>query len=148
MTLIFVDCEADMKSPCPGLGLGMTEFGAVEYVTEKFYHGCATNTKSWYTIMLEFEQWLHEFTSPFVFISDNNGYDWQWINYYFWHQLNRNPFGHSSRRITDYYAGLCGNFRTPAKKWKRLRVTPHDHNPVHDAMGNLEAFKRMEKGER
>jgi len=29
-----------------------------------------------------------------------------------------------------------------------LRITPHDHNPVHDAMGNLEAFDRLLKGER
>jgi len=29
-----------------------------------------------------------------------------------------------------------------------LRTTPHDHNPVHDAMGNLEAFERLLKEER
>jgi hypothetical protein len=32
--------------------------------------------------------------------------------------------------------------------WKRLRVTPHDHNPVNDAMGNPEAFERILRGER
>lgn len=29
-----------------------------------------------------------------------------------------------------------------------LCVTPHDHNPVNDAMGNVEAFRRMLAGER
>jgi hypothetical protein len=24
-------------------------------------------------------------------------------------------------------------------------VTPHDHNPVHDAMGNVEAFQRIKE---
>jgi len=32
--------------------------------------------------------------------------------------------------------------------WKKLRITDHDHNPVHDALGNLEAFDRMMNGER
>ena len=32
--------------------------------------------------------------------------------------------------------------------WTELRITPHDHNPVHDAMGNLEAFERILNGER
>lgn len=29
------------------------------------------------------------------------------------------------------------------QKWKRYRVTPHDHNPVHDAMGNAEALAKL-----
>ncbi len=59
----------------------------------------------------------------------------------------KNPFGHSARRIGDFYAGLVGDF-TDASSWKKLRVTVHDHNPVHDAMGNLEAFERILSGER
>ena len=27
--------------------------------------------------------------------------------------------------------------------WKRLRKTAHDHNPVNDAMGNVEAFEEI-----
>ncbi len=56
-------------------------------------------------------------------------------------------FGHFARRIGDFYAGLAGDF-ADSQSWKKLRVTPHDHNPVHDAMGNVEAFERLLKGER
>ncbi len=50
-------------------------------------------------------------------------------------------------KIGDFYAGLIGDFMD-SSSWKHLRVTKHDHNPVHDAMGNLEAFDRLMKGER
>jgi len=97
----------------------------------------------------KFDQWLAEILiggKP-IFISDNPAFDWQWINDGFWRTIGKNPFGHSARRIGDFYAGLIGDF-TKASKWKKLRVTPHDHNPVHDAMGNLEAFERLLNGER
>ena len=58
-----------------------------------------------------------------------------------------NPFGHSGRRISDFYAGLTGKLNN-TQAWKRLRVTPHTHNPVDDAMGNVEAFARILAGER
>jgi hypothetical protein len=155
VTLIFVDCEADYNSPCPGLGEGMTEFGAVEYALRQTFHGLPRMdfdrefpaADPWYATMIEFESWLHQFREPYIFVSDNPAYDWQWINYHFHHALKRNPFGHSARRIGDYYAGLVGDFRA-ASKWKKLRITKHDHNPVNDAMGNVEAFERILKGER
>lgn len=74
-------------------------------------------------------------------------FDWQWINDGFWKTIGRNPFGHSARRIGDFYAGLVGDFNN-ASSWKKFRITPHDHNPVHDAMGNLEAFERLLNRER
>ena len=61
--------------------------------------------------------------------------------------ISNNPFGYSARRIGDFYAGLIGDFKD-ASSWKRLRITKHDHHPVHDAMGNLEAFERLLKGDR
>src|SRR3990167_4328082 len=70
-----------------------------------------------------------------IMVSDNPAYDFQWINFYFWKHLQYNPFVHSARRISDFYAGLVGDF-SKSQEWKRLRKTPHDHNPVHDAMGN------------
>lgn len=82
-----------------------------------------------------------------IFISDNPAFDWQWINDGFWRTLGKNPFGHSARRIGDFYAGLVGDI-TDASSWKKLRRTPHDHNPVHDALGNMEAFERLLHGER
>ena len=95
-----------------------------------------------------FDAWLASVTSgrP-VMVSDNPAYDFQWIAYGFHHALGHNPFGHSARRIGDFYAGLVGDFMT-SQGWKRLRVTPHDHDPVHDAMGNVEALERVLRGER
>ena len=42
----------------------------------------------------------------------------------------------------DLYAGLVKDARK-ASEWKKLRVTPHTHNPVDDARGNAEALKRF-----
>ena len=143
MSLYFVDCEAPYGVGSPAVG-DMTEFGAVKYPNGEEFHGedCSLQT------FLEFDGWLYTATQgrP-VLVSDNPAYDWQWINFYFWKHLGRNPFGHSARRIGDFYAGLVGDFRK-SNEWKRLRVTKHDHNPVHDARGNMEAFVRMLKGDR
>lgn len=165
MSLIFVDVEAGFDSPCPGVGLtGMTEFGAVEYQTEESFHGIkevvalwvptgplpshpVEPSYSWYPVFVRFHTWLKGFEGRPIFVSDNPAYDWQWINYWFHICCGENPFGHSARRIGDFYAGLRDDFRE-TQKWKKLRVTKHDHNPVNDARGNLEAFKRMLKGER
>jgi hypothetical protein len=164
MSLIFVDCEADFGAPCPNMpDCGMTEFAAVEFESRKWFHGkvraihtsddpkwveCWLEEYSqWYMVFVEFEKWLKQFKGNPIFVSDNPAYDWQWINYWFHHTLRRNPFGHSARRIGDFYAGLVGDFRA-ASKWKKLRITKHTHNPVADAMGNCEAFERMLKGER
>ncbi|HYL97868.1 MAG TPA: exonuclease [Blastocatellia bacterium] len=161
MGLVFVDCEA--VGPCPGVG-ELTEFGAVAYPFKAVFHGVlaecepdpANPALSRITgrrfdpvqVFTDFENWLKDNTQgrP-VFVSDNPAYDFQWISYGFWTTLNRNPFGHSGRRIGDFYAGLVGDFYQ-AQAWKKLRVTPHDHNPVHDAMGNVEAFERLLRGER
>ena len=153
MSLIFVDVEAGFDSPCPGVGAtGMTEFGAVDYNTRESFHGLPQleldAAARWHATFIDFEQWLKRVSSPDrpVFVSDNPAYDWQWINYWFRVLLGRNPFGHSARRIGDFYAGLRGDFHR-SSQWKRLRVTRHDHNPVNDAMGNVEAFARMLNGE-
>ncbi len=146
MSLIFVDCEAIGK--CPGLG-ELTEFGAVEHDSKESFHGIlkGKTPEQIKEIFSDFEKWVLKFGERPVFVSDNPAFDWQWINYYFHHNLGRNPFGHSARRISDFYAGLVNNW-SETQKWKRLRITPHDHNPVHDAMGNLEAFDRLLRGAR
>ena len=97
-----------------------------------------------------FDIWLHALQAQHgsvSFVSDNVAFDWQWVNYYLWKHVGCNPFGHSGRRISDFYAGLTGDFRN-TQAWKRLRRTRHDHNPVHDAIGNVEAFDRILRGER
>jgi hypothetical protein len=152
--LIVVDCEAPMGVGAPSVG-DMTEFGAVDVESLRVFgstyaiqdavsfHGtdCSKTTFEC------FDAWL-TLRMPVLFISDNPAYDYQWINFYMWKYLGRNPFGHSARRIGDYYAGLIGDWRTPGHRWKRLRQTAHDHHPVHDALGNAEALLRILNGER
>jgi len=143
MTLVFIDCEA--SGPCIGMG-ELTEFGAVIYKTKKTFYG-DMRMKTLFGKMLTmryFLDWIQEnCDSRPVFVSDNPAFDWQWINYWFHHTLGMNPFGWSARRIGDYYAGLKDNFQR-STDWKRLRVTKHDHHPVNDAMGNVEAFEAMQ----
>ena len=94
-------------------------------------------------VMLQFDKWISENSigKP-IFISDNPAYDWSFINYYFHYYLGRNPFGYSARRIGDLY---CGMVKDSHAKWKFLRGTVHDHNPVNDAKGNAEALLEMQK---
>ena len=146
--LIFVDCEASGKSPSTGK---LTEFGAVAYPSKATFHGVLAGKKlvEEKEVFEKFEKWVLQVTKggrP-IFVSDNPAFDWQWINDGFCRTLGRNPFGHSARRIGDFYAGLVGDF-TDSSSWKKLRITPHNHNPVYDAMGNLEAFERLLNGER
>ena len=155
--LIFVDCEA--WGGCPSVGQ-LTEFGAVSYPDRKTFHGVIIpdhrnpllNPKTTvpkdgveYAVFKAFEAWLGELrphAKRHVFVSDNPAYDWQWINDGFWRCIGRNPFGHSARRIGDFYSGMKSDFYQ-TQEWKNLRVTPHTHHPVDDAMGNLEAFETL-----
>lgn len=140
MALIFVDCEAPFGKGSPSVA-DMTEFGAVEFETKRTFHGKDCSKKTF----IEFARWLKLVSKDKpIFVSDNPAYDFQWINFYFWKWLGYNPFGHSGRRIGDFYAGLMGNFYK-TQSWKKFRKTKHDHNPVHDALGNAEAFEEILK---
>ena len=75
-----------------------------------------------------------------MFISDNNGFDWQFINWYFHHFTGGNPFGHSSTNLGSLYKGMQ---RDMAVNFKHLRKTRHTHHPVDDARGNAEALLAM-----
>ena len=158
-TLIFVDCEAN--GPCIGKGF-LTEFGAVEFKSMETFHGILFgsrpsvnpllsgelgNKKDEIKVFTDFAEWLGKFDGRPCFVSDNPAFDWQWINYGLHHAIGHNPFGWSARRISDFYAGLVGDWNS-TQKWKQLRITEHDHNPVHDALGNVEAFRRLLAGER
>ena len=92
--------------------------------------------------MQNFEAWLAKEIPgkrPILW-SDNNGYDAGFINYYFWQQLGRNPFGWSSANIGSFYKGITGDLYS---KFTHLRDTKHTHDPVDDARGNAEALLKM-----
>jgi hypothetical protein len=46
------------------------------------------------TVMHKFAAWIaSNCKGRTMFISDNNGFDWQFINWYFHHFIGKNPFG-------------------------------------------------------
>ena len=162
MSFIMVDIEAD--GPIPG-EYSMISFGAVvvdDKLDKTFYGECTPITTNYIpealavsgfsreetisfpyaaTIMSEFADWLKENggTRP-MFIADNNGFDWQFINYYFHKYYGDNPFGFSSTNLGSLYKGMVSDC---FKNFKHLRKTKHTHNPVDDAMGNAEALLYM-----
>lgn len=161
--LVFVDCEARGQSPVKGT---LTEFGCVHYGTRKTFHGrlfesspdpvnpavpvVGRRLASDFVVSFDLCVWLESVLGPKVrpvLMSDNPAYDFMWVAGMFDRAELDNPFGHSGRRISDFYAGLTGKLSN-TQAWKKLRVTPHDHNPVNDAMGNVEAFQRLLEGER
>jgi hypothetical protein len=162
MTIIMVDVESD--GPIPG-DYSMISFGAVivdQDLDKTFYGQLKPISEKWIPealavsgfkrdetlefdepkmVMKKFSKWLNENckTRP-LFFSDNNGFDWQFINWYFIRFLEKNPFGFSSTNLGSLYKGLVkGSF----KNFKHLRKTKHTHNPVDDAMGNAEALLHM-----
>lgn len=162
MSNFVVDVESD--GPCPSL-YSMVCFGAVLVSNHKigFYGKTAPISESYDPEALAisgFSRDEHElFASPedtmrkFVtwvegvnrkgrptLWSDNPAYDWQFINYYCHRYVGRNPFGFSARRIGDYYCGLKKDLRA---RWKHLRKTRHDHNPINDAIGNAEVLNQL-----
>ena len=164
MSLFIVDVESD--GPCPGL-YSMISFGAV-LVTKggpwKTFHGKVAplpgakrmeeaarisgvsreEHESYETVQVEMERfssWIADVNQggKATFVSDNPAFDWQFINYYFNLAEMGNPFGFSARRIGDIYSGAVKDLRA-SSKWKSLRKTVHDHNPVNDCIGNAEAL--------
>lgn len=167
MSNFIVDVEAD--GPAPGLysmvsfgvvevtktGPGRTFYGMVAPITDDFIpealavSGFSREQHLTFeqpeVVMPRFVEWLASVNSAGsrpTFISDNPAFDWQFINWYLWKYTKGNPFGHSARRIGDFYAGAMRDFYA-RQDWKKLRVTKHTHNPVDDAKGNAEAFAEL-----
>lgn len=90
-------------------------------------------------IMREANQWVQDNNTkgrPILW-SDNNGYDAAFMNFYFLHFVGSNPFGWSSRRIGDVFAGLKKNARFGWKKRRKYKFDfQHNHDPVSDARAN------------
>lgn len=164
MSYIMVDVEAD--GPIPG-DYSMISFGAVlvnESLDQSFYgmlrpisdkyipealavSGLTREEtlafKNPQIVMEDFALWLKLYCKgqP-IFISDNNGFDWMFMCWYFHHFTGSNPFGHSSQNLGSLYKGMV---KDTSKNFKHLRKTKHTHHPVDDAIGNAEAFLTLIK---
>jgi len=162
MSVIMVDIESD--GPIPG-DYSMISFGAVivdEELNKTFYGKLKPISEKWIPdalkvsgfsreetlefndpkeVMSEFRNWIKSNSkSKPMFFSDNNGFDWQFINWYFIHFIGENPFGFSSTNLGSLYKGMVNDM---FKNFKHLRKTKHTHNPVDDAVGNAEALLHM-----
>lgn len=164
MSYIMVDIESD--GPIPG-DYSMVCFGAVVVepsLQKTFYGQTKPISEKWLpealavsgfsreeteafddpkAVMESFAAWISENCKGRPhFISDNNGFDWQFINWYFHHFLGNNPFGFSSTNLGSLYKGVV---RDTFKNFKHLRVTKHTHHPVDDAVGNAEALLKIKE---
>lgn len=164
MSYIMVDVESD--GPIPG-DFSMICFGAVlvePTLSQTFYGQLRPISERWIPealaisgfsreqvlqfpepapVMQQFQAWLTEHSAgkP-MFIADNNGFDWQFINWYFHHFTGANPFGFSSTNLGSLYKGLV---RDTSQNFKHLRRTKHTHHPVDDAKGNAEALLALKE---
>jgi hypothetical protein len=164
MAYVMVDVESD--GPIPG-DYSMICFGAVivDPKLDKTFYGKLRPISGKYVdealkvsgftreetlefddpekVMTDFRDWIyvHRKGQP-MFVSDNNGYDWQFINWYFHHFLGANPFGHSSTNLGSLYKGMVKDMFV---NFKHLRKTRHTHHPVDDARGNAEALLEMKE---
>lgn len=94
-------------------------------------------------VMTDFAAWIKAVSKDRpIFISDNNGFDWMFICWYFHHFTGNNPFGFSSQNLGSLFKGIE---KDTFKTFKHLRQTRHTHNPVDDAKGNAEALLTMKK---
>lgn len=92
-------------------------------------------------VMTDFANWIKNICNDRpIFISDNNGFDWMFICWYFHHFTEANPFGFSSQNLGSLYKGIE---KDTFKTFKHLRKTKHSHHPVEDAKGNAEALLYM-----
>ena len=91
--------------------------------------------------MLRFRDWLASLKKQAIFISDNNGFDWMFVCWYFHHFIGKNPLGFSSQNLGSLYKGLMKDTRMT---FKHLRKTKHTHDPLDDARGNAEAMLQLE----
>ena len=164
MAFIMVDVETD--GPIPG-DYSMISFGAVlvnEQLNQFFYGqlkpistkfipealAVSNHTREETLgfndpaqVMQDFKQWITSVSKDRpIFISDNNGFDWMFICWYFHHFIGENPFGFSSQNLGSLYKGITKDtFQT----FKHLRQTTHTHHPVDDAKGNAEALLTMKR---
>jgi len=166
MTYFIVDTETD--GPAPGL-YSMVSFGVVIFddnLEKRFFGEVCPISDNWIPKALKISRMTRTQTLTFPkaeivipkfvswvkantpkdetprFVSDNTGFDFGFMNYYLWRFAGENPFGHSSRNISDLYKGMKKDLRS---SFKKLRGTKHTHHPIDDVVGNGEALLAMRK---
>lgn len=164
MSYFMVDIEAD--GPIPG-DYSMISLGAVLVkpgLETRFYAELKPISEQWIpqalavsgfsredcmgfeapeTVLQRFADWIKANSQgqP-MFVSDNNGFDWMFVCWYFHHFLGNNPFGHSSTNLGSLYKGLV---KDCFQNFKHLRGTTHTHNALDDALGNAEALLKLKE---
>ena len=164
MTYIMLDIEADGAIPSD---YSMISLGAivVDESLDKTFYRCLQPISENYNpkalevsgfsreetltfekpklVMQDFADWINEVCKDRpIFISDNNGFDWMFVCWYFHHFLGANPFGFSSQNLGSLYKGIV---KDTFKNFKHLRKTKHTHNALDDAKGNAEALLTIKK---
>jgi hypothetical protein len=164
MAYVMVDVESDGPIPgdysmiCLGAvlvkeGLQQTFYGRLKPISDKWIpealaiSGFAREDTLAFddpkTVMEDFARWVQDNTKGrALFVSDNNGFDFAFVSWYFWHFTGANPFGHSSTNLGSLYKGLV---KDTFQNFKHLRKTEHTHHPVDDARGNAEAMLEMKR---
>jgi DNA polymerase III epsilon subunit-like protein len=96
------------------------------------------------------EEWLVNEAAPNqqpLFVAFNAAFDWMFINYYYYHYLGHNPFGHSALDIKAFYMGMAG-VPWAQTSWRYISpnyMTEHHltHHALQDALDQAELFKMM-----
>lgn len=163
MSFVMVDVEAD--GPVPGL-FSMVSIGAVivEKTLGKRFYGQLRPISDDHVpemlaisghsreetlafeeasiVMQKFGDWIAANTQGRPHFVSDNGFDWMFVNWYFHRFLGSNPFGWSSTNLGSLYKGLE---KSVFVNFKHLRITPHSHHPLDDALGNAEALLAMKE---
>ncbi|MFP4416267.1 MAG: 3'-5' exoribonuclease domain-containing protein [Fibrobacterota bacterium] len=161
MSFISIDIEAD--GPIPGdysmialgavvveTGLTRSFYNTIRPISDKYIQrslqvcGFSRNQTMGFTppqiAMHSFHDWIDRQGghNPF-FVSDNNGFDWQFVNWYFHHYIGDNPFGFSSTNLVSLFKGI---HRDMYAQFSHFRGKT-EHNALEDARRNALALLEM-----
>ena len=100
--------------------------------------------------LIRFEEWIAIEAAPNrqpLFVAFNAGFDWMFVNYYFYHYLGRNPFGHAPIDIKAFYMGMAG-VTWSQTSWRYIspKYMPEyhlTHHALQDALDQADIFKKM-----
>jgi hypothetical protein len=160
-TLFVINVEAD--GPCPGL-FSITSFGAVlvedplqsgfyaqlrpiseQYERAALFEQRLTRARQLThsdpaQIMPRFIDWVRTNTrGRAIFVSDDPGFDWQFINYYCHAFGSGNPFAKNARSIADFYAGIRNDWQS-APQWQMLRPSFSSKDAMDEARQSAHAL--------